>query len=126
MVARCSMQIHFERTSYQSCTIRASIWFYSVYSIRGYVPFLTFFGGFFSFFFCTYGYSRDRRCLAPKRNLGLDPLEIHFLNSPILLSSRATVTWAHHATLAGKEKWAVYALIATISLDLVFTGSSIH
>lgn len=31
------------------------------------------------------------------------------------------VTWAHHAILAGKEKRAVYALVATVSA-LVFTG----
>ncbi|WVZ26915.1 hypothetical protein V8G54_000089 (mitochondrion) [Vigna mungo] len=52
----------------------------------------------------------------------LDPWEIPFLNTPILLSSGAAVTWAHHAILAGKEKRAVYALVATVSLALVFTG----
>ncbi|RDY14269.1 Cytochrome c oxidase subunit 3, partial [Mucuna pruriens] len=52
----------------------------------------------------------------------LDPREIPFLNTPILLSSGAAVTWAHHAILAGKEKRAVYALVATVSLALVFTG----
>ncbi|GJT71909.1 cytochrome c oxidase subunit 1 [Tanacetum coccineum] len=34
----------------------------------------------------------------------------------------AAVTWAHHAILAGKEKRAVYALVATVSLALVFTA----
>ncbi|WVY95662.1 hypothetical protein V8G54_027813 [Vigna mungo] len=52
----------------------------------------------------------------------LDPFEIPFLNTPILLSSGAAVTWAHHAILAGKEKRAVYALVATVSLALLFTG----
>ncbi|CAI9287784.1 unnamed protein product [Lactuca saligna] len=45
-----------------------------------------------------------------------------FLNTLIPLSSGATVTWAHHAILAGKEKRAVYALVATVSLALVFTA----
>lgn len=67
MVARCSTWIHVGRTSYQSRTIRTSIWFYSVHRIGGYVPFC-FFSGFFSFFFGTYG--RDRRYLAPFRDLG--------------------------------------------------------
>lgn len=67
MVARCSTWIHVGRTSYKSCTIRTSIWFYSVHSLGGYVPFC-FFLGFFSFFFGTYG--RDRRYLAPKRDWG--------------------------------------------------------
>ncbi|MCD9637924.1 Cytochrome c oxidase subunit 3, partial [Datura stramonium] len=31
-------------------------------------------------------------------------------------------SWAHHAILAGKEKRAVYALVATFSLALVITG----
>ncbi|XVF03979.1 hypothetical protein REPUB_Repub05bG0040800 [Reevesia pubescens] len=47
----------------------------------------------------------------PPKGIGvLDPWEILFLNTPILLSSGAVVTWAHHAILAGKEKRAVYAL----------------
>ncbi|KAL1299026.1 hypothetical protein AAHE18_18G077400 [Arachis hypogaea] len=58
----------------------------------------------------------------PKGIEVLDPREIPFLNTPILLSSGAAVTWAHHAILAGKEKRAVYALVATVSLALVFTG----
>ena len=67
MVARCSTWIHVGRTSYQSRTIRTSIWVYSVYRIGGDVPF-SFFSGFFSFFFGTH--SRDRRYLAPKRDWG--------------------------------------------------------
>uniref|UniRef100_A0ACD5WYK4 Uncharacterized protein n=1 Tax=Avena sativa TaxID=4498 RepID=A0ACD5WYK4_AVESA len=52
----------------------------------------------------------------------LDPWEIPLLNTHILPSFGATVTWAHHAILAGKEKRAVYALVATVSLALVSTG----
>ncbi|KAG5581110.1 hypothetical protein H5410_051737 [Solanum commersonii] len=52
----------------------------------------------------------------------LAPMEILFLNTLILLSSGAPVTWAHHAILAGKKKRAVYALLATVSLALVFKG----
>ncbi|GJT23668.1 cytochrome c oxidase subunit 3 [Tanacetum coccineum] len=40
----------------------------------------------------------------------------------ILVSSGAAITWAHHAILAGKKKRAVYALVATVSLALVFTA----
>ncbi|KAJ0981687.1 hypothetical protein J5N97_009942 [Dioscorea zingiberensis] len=39
--------------------------------------------------------------LAPTVEIG-DPWEIPFLNTPILPSSGAAVTWAHHAILAGK------------------------
>ena len=58
----------------------------------------------------------------PKGIWVLDPWEIPFLNTLILLSSGAAVTWAHHAILAGKEKRAVYALLVTVLLALVFTG----
>ena len=59
----------------------------------------------------------------PPKGIGvLDPWEIPLLNTLILLSSGAAVTWAHHAILAGKEKRAVYALVATVLLALVFTG----
>ncbi|GKB41602.1 cytochrome c oxidase subunit 3, partial [Tanacetum coccineum] len=58
----------------------------------------------------------------PKGIAVLDPQEIPFLNTLIPLSSGAAITWAHHAILAGKEKRAVYALVATVSLALVFTA----
>nr|GFA58940.1 cytochrome c oxidase subunit 3, mitochondrial [Tanacetum cinerariifolium] len=51
-----------------------------------------------------------------------DPQKIPFLNTLIPLLSGAAVTWAHYAILAGKEKRAVYALVATVSLALVFTA----
>ncbi|KAL4553940.1 hypothetical protein LXL04_039960 [Taraxacum kok-saghyz] len=60
----------------------------------------------------------------PKGIAVLDPREIPFLNTLIPLSSGAAVTWAHHAILAGKEKRAVYALVATVSLALVLFSRS--
>ena len=52
----------------------------------------------------------------------LNPWEIPFLNTVILLSSGASVTWAHHAILAGYRKQAMVALFVTVALALVFTG----
>ena len=58
----------------------------------------------------------------PPKGLGvLNPGEIPLLNTPILLSSGAAVTWAHHAILAGKEQQAVQASVATVTLAIVFT-----
>ena len=58
----------------------------------------------------------------PKGIQVLNPWEIPFLNTIILLSSGASVTWAHHAILAGYRKQGIAALAVTIALAVVFTG----
>ncbi|KAL3534687.1 hypothetical protein ACH5RR_003148 [Cinchona calisaya] len=83
-------------------------------------------------FFFAFFRASSHSSLAPTVEIGgiwppkgievLDPWEIPFLNTLIPPSSGAAVTWAHHAILAGKEKRAVYALVATVLLALVFTG----
>lgn len=52
----------------------------------------------------------------------LDPFSIPLLNTAILLSSGATVTWAHHGIISGNRKGAIISLGLTIILGLVFTG----
>jgi cytochrome c oxidase subunit 3 len=39
----------------------------------------------------------------------------------ILLSSGATVTYAHHSLIQGERKGALYGSVATIGLALIFT-----
>jgi len=58
----------------------------------------------------------------PKGIQVLNPWEIPFLNTLILLSSGAAVTWAHHAILAGYRKQAIYSLCVTILLAILFTA----
>jgi cytochrome c oxidase subunit 3 len=48
--------------------------------------------------------------------------EVPFLNTIILLSSGATVTWSHHAIVAGDRQGAILGLIFTIILAVFFTG----
>lgn len=82
-------------------------------------------------FFFSFFWASSHSSLAPTVEIGgiwppngigvIDPWEIPFLNTLILLSSGAAVTWAHHAILAGKVLGALYALVATVSLALVFT-----
>jgi len=82
-----------------------------------------FFAFFWAFFHSSLAPTVEIGGIWPPKGIGvLDPWEIPFLNTLILLSSGAAVTWAHHAILAGKEKRAVYALVATVLLALVFTG----
>ena len=82
---------------------------------------------FFAFFWAFFASS-----LAPTVEIGsiwppegihpFNPWDVPLLNTIILLSSGATVTWAHHAIITGLRYEGIYGLIATIFLALIFTG----
>jgi cytochrome c oxidase subunit 3 len=44
------------------------------------------------------------------------------LNTVILLSSGATVTYAHHSLIKGDRSGSLYGSIATVILAVIFTG----
>jgi len=52
----------------------------------------------------------------------LDPWKVPLLNTCLLLSSGASVTWAHHSIVAGSKFEASVALIVTVILAIIFTG----
>nr|YP_010721289.1 cytochrome c oxidase subunit 3 [Cyathus jiayuguanensis]WDS46483.1 cytochrome c oxidase subunit 3 [Cyathus jiayuguanensis] len=52
----------------------------------------------------------------------LDPFAIPLLNTFLLLSSGAFITYGHHALIAGKRKAAINGVILTVILAIVFTG----
>ncbi len=82
---------------------------------------------FFSFFWAFF-----HSALAPAVELGsiwppigitpLNAFEVPLLNTAILLSSGATVTWSHHAVINGNRKEAIVGLVLTVVLGIVFTA----
>ena len=51
----------------------------------------------------------------------INPFELPLLNTIILLSSGVTVTYAHHSLIQGNRSGALYGLIYTIILAIIFT-----
>lgn len=52
----------------------------------------------------------------------LDPFSIPLLNTFLLLSSGAFITWAHHALIAGNRKGAIIGIFFTLILAIIFTA----
>ncbi|AOY91879.1 cytochrome c oxidase subunit 3 [Cupriavidus sp. USMAA2-4] len=52
----------------------------------------------------------------------MGPWPIPTINTALLLTSGVTLTWAHHALLAGKRSQVIQGLVLTILLGAVFMG----
>lgn len=81
-----------------------------------------FFAFFWAFFWAALAPVPEIGSIWPPK--GIDTLsawEIPFLNTIILLSSGASVTWAHHSIVGGDRKQSLVALMLTISLAVIFT-----
>ena len=57
----------------------------------------------------------------PENLVGFNPWLVPLLNTAILLTSGATITWSHHALIGGDLKIALLALEITIGLAILFT-----
>jgi len=83
---------------------------------------------FFFAFFWAFFHSSFNPSLAiggvwpPAYIVTLDPWKIPLLNTCLLLSSGASVTWAHHSIVAGSKFQASVALIVTVVLAIIFTA----
>lgn len=83
-------------------------------------------------FFLAFFWAFFHSSLAPSVEIGavwppkgiqvVNPWEIPFLNTLILLTSGAAVTWAHHAILAGQRQQAIIGLALTVILAVFFTA----
>jgi len=52
----------------------------------------------------------------------INPFELPLLNTVILLSSGITVTYAHHSIIEGNRAGALYGLVYTVILAVIFTA----
>lgn len=83
------------------------------------------------FFFLSFFWAFFHSRLAPNIELGLswppngitafNPIQIPLLNTIILLSSGASITWAHHALIKNNYTQTIIRLIITITLGIYFT-----
>jgi cytochrome c oxidase subunit 3 len=52
----------------------------------------------------------------------INPFELPLLNTVLLLSSGVTVTYAHHSIIQGNRSGALYGLLYTVILAIIFTA----
>lgn len=84
------------------------------------------------FFFISVFWAYFHSALAPTVDLGthwppagidpLNPFEVPLLNTILLLSSGATVTWAHHSLIEGNRQGTLVGIIMTVVLAMLFTA----
>nr|YP_010261220.1 cytochrome c oxidase subunit III [Eiconaxius baja]UIB39161.1 cytochrome c oxidase subunit III [Eiconaxius baja] len=88
------------------------------------------------FFFFSFFWAFFHSSLSPTVEIGMswppmgchpfNPFQIPLLNTTILLSSGATVTWAHHAIMESNYIQAVQSLGITIILGFYFTSLQVY
>ena len=84
------------------------------------------------FFFVSVFWAYLHSSLAPTVEIGsqwppagipvINPFELPLLNTILLLSSGATVTYAHHSLIQGNRRGAILGLIITVAFAILFTA----
>lgn len=84
---------------------------------------LFFFSFFWAFFHSSLSPSVEIGVMWPPTGINpLNPFSVPLLNTAILLSSGATVTWAHHSIVNGNREESLKGLSLTVILGLIFTA----
>ena len=84
---------------------------------------LFFFSFFWAFFHSSLSPSIEIGVTWPPTGINpLNPFSVPLLNTVILLSSGATVTWTHHSIVSGNKKNAIIGLLLTVMLGIIFTS----
>lgn len=83
---------------------------------------LLFFSFFWAFFHSSLSPSVEIGVMWPPVGIdALNPFSVPLLNTAILLSSGATVTWAHHSIVSGQKAESIRGLSLTVFLGVIFT-----
>jgi len=83
---------------------------------------MLFFAFFWAFFHSSLNPTIEIGCVwPPKGIIAINPWHVPLLNTFVLITSGAFITWAHYAILAGYRKDSLEALTYTILLALFFT-----
>jgi len=78
---------------------------------------------FWAFFHSSLAPTVELGCLWPPAGIeSINPFELPLLNTVLLLSSGATVTYAHHSLISGSRYGAIVGLLATLLFAGLFTG----
>ena len=82
-----------------------------------------FFAFFWAFFAASLAPAIEIGTIWPPKGIDVfNPFEVPLLNTLILLTSGATITYSHHAITAGNKVEATWSLLLTIILAVIFTG----
>nr|YP_010555063.1 cytochrome c oxidase subunit 3 [Kappaphycus malesianus]UYR20484.1 cytochrome c oxidase subunit 3 [Kappaphycus malesianus] len=83
---------------------------------------LFFFAFFWAFFHSSLAPTVEIGSIWPPKGINvLNPWEIPFLNTLILLLSGCTITWTHHSIVSNLRFQAILSLFLTITLAIIFT-----